>query len=395
MNKIGLYISITIVIFLFGLIGTANAVPHYSSKYEKKCSYCHTAWPQLNAKGRAFRERGYRMKEDLKEDMGPITELGSFPISALVQSRPYDKKDSGDRKMRALQEIELFIGGALTNNVSAFFEIEAEDETGFSPDFANIALSVRINDYANFHATYAPSMWADSYGFLGSQFRLTRDKVGIIDDSYGGADGGAKMRSRRQNFEFSGRASRVFYSAGISGEADDFEGVKGKGYSGRLAVDVTKNIMIGAFTMGGDTQGVPAVTADDGTVTRKFSRTGVDFQADFMGSRIQGAYLQAKDDNVDATLEATNNAYSLQYYFTAKTKTGSPTFVPLMRVDAYQKNNGNDDYAELTLHLTYFITENFKTFIEYWDQISVPSAKPGQAAVIGDNRTTWQLAVNF
>ncbi len=393
MNKIGLYVSITIVIFLFGLIGTANAVPHYSSKYEKKCSYCHTAWPQLNAKGRAFRERGYRMKEDLKEDLGPITELGSFPISALVQSRPYDKKDSGERKMRALQEIELFIGGAVTNNVSAFFEIEAEDENGFAPDFANMALSIRINDYANFHLTYAPSIWADSYGFLGSQFRLTRDKVGITDDSYGGADGGAKMRSRRQNFEFSGRADRVFYSAGISGEADDYEGVNAKGYSGRLAFDITKNIMVGAFTMGGDTQAKPesAPGEGDATVTRKFSRTGIDFQADFMGSRIQAAYLQAKDDTVDATAEATNNAFSLQYYFTAKTKTGSPTLVPLMRIDSYQKNDGNDDYVEMTLHLTYFITENFKTFIEYWDQVSVPD----NASKPADNRTTWQLAVNF
>ncbi|VAX02915.1 hypothetical protein MNBD_GAMMA19-1753, partial [hydrothermal vent metagenome] len=46
------------------LTGTAQAVPSFAAKYEKNCSYCHNAWPQLNNKGRKFKERGYRLKED-------------------------------------------------------------------------------------------------------------------------------------------------------------------------------------------------------------------------------------------------------------------------------------------------------------------------------------------
>lgn len=371
---------ISAVILMFSLINTANATPSFASKYEKKCSYCHNAWPMLNAKGRSFRERGYRFKEDLKGKSSSFSELGSFPISALINSRPYDKKKSGKRKLRALQEIELFIGGAVNKNVSGFMEIEAEDDVStFAPALANMAISYRLNDMVNFHASYAPSRWADSYGFLGNQFRLTRNKVGFISQSFGGANG--SLRARRQNFEVSGRVDKLFYTAGMSGEADDSEGVNSSGINARIAYDVTKNIMVGAFTDSGKTSPT--------TPQRQYSRNGIDFQADIGGSRIQAAYVAAVDDNVATTAQLKNNAYSVQYIYHMKTATGSPTFVPVVRIDNYEKSNGADKYQELTLNLTYYINENFKSFIEYWDQVNVPSS------VVADNRTTLQFSVGF
>ncbi|MFV1985114.1 MAG: hypothetical protein ACC657_16315, partial [Thiohalomonadales bacterium] len=256
-KKIAVIVSALILMFSF--VSTANATPSFARKYEKKCSYCHTAWPQLNAKGRGFRERGYRFKEDLKGKNASLSEDGYFPISALIQSRPYDKKDSGERKMRALQEIELFIGGAINKNVSGFFEVEAEDDEGdFTVGLANMAMSYRFNDFVNLHATYAPTFWADSYGFMGNQFKLTRSKVGFIDQTYGGANG--KPRSRRQNVELSGRAGGFFYTAGFSGESGDSVGTRADGINGRIAYDFTKNLMIGAFLGTGTTKAKPATT---------------------------------------------------------------------------------------------------------------------------------------
>jgi hypothetical protein len=375
---------LTTLILLFSFSNSANATPNFASKYEKKCSYCHNAWPQLNAKGRSFRERGYRFKEDLKGKSPIFTESGSFPISALIQSRPYDKKSSGERKMRALQEIELFIGGAINHTVSGFFEVEAEDdENDFEVRLANMAMSYRVNDLVNIHATYAPTFWADSYGLMGNQFRLTRSKVGFIDQSFGGANG--KPRDRRQNFELSGRANKFFYIASIGGESGDSQGVKSDAISGRIAYDITNAIMIGAFTGSGTTKADSAVP----TVDRDFSRNGIDFQADIGNSRIQGAYIMAEDDITDASSKEKNNAYSLQYIYHMKTATGSPTFVPVVRLDSYEKEDGKDSYDEVTLNLTYYINENFKGFIEYWDQISVPGT------VTADNRTTLQFTVGF
>ncbi len=377
---------ISALVLLFSFSNSANATPSFASKYEKKCSYCHNAWPQLNAKGRSFRERGYRFKQDLKGKSPVFTEAGSFPISALIQSRPYDKKSSGERKMRALQEIELFIGGAINHNVSGFFEVEAEDdENSFEVRIANMAMSYRLNDMVNLHATYAPTFWADSYGLMGNQFRLTRGKVGYIDQSFGGANG--KPRDRRQNFEISGRANKFFYIAGISGESGDSQGVTSDTISARIAYDITNSIMIGAFTGSGTTKADPTLTP--ATVDRDFSRNGFDFQADIGNSRIQGAYIMAEDDVTDATSTVKNNAYSLQYIYHIKTVTGSPTFVPVVRLDSYEKSNGNDSYDEVTLNLTYYINENFKSFIEYWDQVSVPGT------VVADNRTTLQFTIGF
>ncbi|MFV1984466.1 MAG: hypothetical protein ACC657_13070 [Thiohalomonadales bacterium] len=381
-NKIFTMISAVILILSFST--SANATPSFASKYEKKCSYCHNAWPQLNAKGRSFRERGYRFKEDLKGKSPAFLESGSFPISALIQSRPYDKKQSAERQMRAIQEIELFIGGAINHNVSGFFEVEAEDdENNFEVRLANMAMSYRINDLVNLHATYAPTFWADSYGFMGNQFKLTRSKVGYIDQAFAGVNG--KPRDRRQNFELSGRANKFFYIAGISGEAGDSQGVKSDAINARIAYDISNSFMIGAFTGSGTTKANPLIAT---SIDQDFTRTGFDFQADIGNSRIQAAYIMAEDD-LTATSTEKNNAYSVQYIYHVKTATGSPTFVPVVRLDNYEKADGKDSYDEVTLNLTYYINENFKSFIEYWEQISVPNS------IVADNRTTLQFTVGF
>jgi mono/diheme cytochrome c family protein len=39
----------------------AQAVPAFARKYNVDCTYCHTAWPQLNRTGYIFRRLGYRM----------------------------------------------------------------------------------------------------------------------------------------------------------------------------------------------------------------------------------------------------------------------------------------------------------------------------------------------
>ena len=71
---------------------SANAVPQFSREYDRPCSACHTAWPQLNQKGREFKENGYR---DVDE-VGQNKSFENFPISTVLVARPYDKKASED-----------------------------------------------------------------------------------------------------------------------------------------------------------------------------------------------------------------------------------------------------------------------------------------------------------
>jgi len=41
-----------------------KAIPAFARKYGLPCSACHTAWPELNAFGQAFRDRGYQLGND-------------------------------------------------------------------------------------------------------------------------------------------------------------------------------------------------------------------------------------------------------------------------------------------------------------------------------------------
>jgi len=41
-----------------------KAIPAFARKYHLPCSACHTAWPELNAFGQAFKDRGYQLGND-------------------------------------------------------------------------------------------------------------------------------------------------------------------------------------------------------------------------------------------------------------------------------------------------------------------------------------------
>src|SRR6266496_3958123 len=42
----------------------ASAIPAFARKYGLRCSACHTAWPELNAFGQRFKDRGYQLGND-------------------------------------------------------------------------------------------------------------------------------------------------------------------------------------------------------------------------------------------------------------------------------------------------------------------------------------------
>src|SRR2546426_3050090 len=41
-----------------------KAIPAFARKYNLPCSACHTVWPELNAFGQAFKDRGYQLGND-------------------------------------------------------------------------------------------------------------------------------------------------------------------------------------------------------------------------------------------------------------------------------------------------------------------------------------------
>lgn len=240
----------------------------------------------------------------------------------------------------------------------------------------------------NVQAVWGPMLWADPYSSYTDTRRLTRAHKSVVDQRFGNADTpdatnvGARLRDARQNMIFSGRpANKVFYSAGISSDGGDDQGVNSSIYHARVAVDVMKNLTIGALLVNGTCSGQA-----DCIIVRDFTRQAIDLQADFGAARVNAVYLQAKDDNQTATAEEKNNAYYLQAQYVMKNGK-KPTFVPLVRLESYEKNDGADEYTEATFNLSYYVTDNARVFVEFWKQLDVP------AGVDENDRLTVQFAV--
>lgn len=63
--------------------------------------------------------------------------------------------------------------------------------------------------------------------------------------------------------------------------------------------------------------------------------------------------------------------------------------VPSVRFDHFEKNDGRDGFDEITLNLTYYLHENVKIFLEYFNQLDIPS---GQET---DSRVMLQVEAGF
>lgn len=398
----------TIILYLstIGLllpITSAEAIPSFARKYSTNCSTCHSAFPELSRTGRQFKEAGYRFpKLKGEKTISDFLHLDKyFPVSAIMKARPYDKKNSGDKRIRALHEVEIFVGGVLYKNISGFFEMEAEDEDlnarGFELGIPHAVITYNHSKALNVSASWASLMVNDPYDTY-TGHKLTRSSYSVTSQAFGGADAGGKIGSERQMLSVHGRPfDSLFYTFGISGVADDPEGENPRTVLARLAWDITPNAMVGLLAIKGECEGRPdkAAVPDESfkedspcLVDRDFSRYGIDAQVDIGDFRVQGAYIRAKDDNSDATDTLKNDAWYVQARYTMRNN-GRPTFVPLIRFDNYEKSDGRDKYKEVTLNLGYYFTQNVRGFIEFWDRYDTPSG------VAGDDRLTLQIDAAF
>jgi hypothetical protein len=388
---------IFLTVFVFVLFPTnSEAIPAFARKTNMACSTCHTAWPALNAFGRQYKEHGYRLghleapnktiSKDLKWNE-------SLPISVLLVARPYDKKKSGKRKIRALHEVELMVGGPMGDKMSGFFEIEAEDEVtndiGFDTGISSAALTYNAGEAAHLQVSWGSITWFDPYNSYSNHLRMTRGATGVIDQSFGGADNGGKIKSARQNMAVYGRPSpNFFYGIGVSGDASDNEGVDGNTVTLRVAYDVMPALTVGALSVSGTCVGKGVTTpASTCVVDRKYSRTAFDIQSEFSNFTINAVALTAKDDDVTATANEKNNAFYIQAMYTVK-EGARTTWAPVARYDSYEKTGGAEKVNEMTLSVNYYVTENIRSMFEFWSKDSNINAED-------DDRLTLQFFSAF
>jgi len=375
------------------IVNSANAIPAFARDKQMACTTCHTAWPALNSFGHKYKENGYRFAPLLegKQKISDNLSWGEkFPISTIIVGRPYDKKDSGNSKARAIHEVELMVAGPMSKNISGFFEIEAEDEDtnarGFELGIPTAALTYTFNKDVNLQLSWADLLWFDPYNTYTSGHRMTRGYNALIDQSFGGADNGSSLRTSRQNVTLYGRPiKQLFYGVSFSGVADQSEGEEADTITLRLAYQITPDIMLGALTINGTCSS--KIGLANCTVDRDYSRNAFDFELNRENMIVNAAYMQAKDDNTTATVEEKNSAYFVQALYSFR-QNGRTTWAPLIRYDAYEKVNGSEDITELTFSLNYYFDENFRGMVEYWD-------RNGEGTTTDDDRLTVQVYAAF
>jgi len=360
------------VIGLSVWVGDAQAIPAFARKYKVQCSACHDPWPSLNATGRVFKENGYRFNRN--ERPGFMNWDQAVPVTAVLEARPYEKAQTGKKTLRALHEAELMIAGTMGLNYSGFAELEAEDDAGkgFEVTLANAAIGYHYSPAVNFQFSWAPVTWSDPYDSFSDARRMTRNRQSVINQPFGGADNGGVLRDNRQNMSLYGRpVENIFYSLSYSGVKGDPVAEDGDMVTGRLAVDVASGSMIGVTAMSGTCEMNPNSFVTNCAVARSFSRVAIDALIEYAGWRFQGALLEAKDDVINATPppdtnEHKNRAIFVQgrYLFSVN---GQPTWMPLLRYDTYEQNDGKDEFKAVTMHVSRYLTENSRAFAEYID----------------------------
>lgn len=384
--------NLILIVFIAVLFpSVSEAIPAFARKTNMACSSCHSAWPALNAFGRQYKEHGYRfghlevpnktISKDLKWDE-------SLPVSVMLVGRPYDKKKTGKMKLRALHEVELIVAGPMGEKFSSFFEIEAEDEAvnefGFKTGIPAAAFSYNNSEAVNAQISWGSNTWFDPYNSYANNRRLTRSGSSIVDQTFGGADNAGKLKNSRQNIALYGRPlPNLFYGIGISGDAADPEGVEGNTSTVRIAYDVMPSLTIGVLSV----SGTCSANAVNCLVDRKYSRTAMDIQSEIAGFTINAVALTAKDDNAAATATVKDSAFYLQAIYHIK-EGARTTWAPLVRYDSYGKNNGAEKVNELTANVSYYLTENVRSMIEYWNRDSDNNTND-------DNRITLQFIAAF
>lgn len=111
-------------------LAKAEAIPPWARKYNMNCSGCHyPIVPRLNARGLTFKWAGYRMPDEIGQNMEvkKIEEyLGAIGIIRYSYSKP--DNESIDQNSISLPSASIFAAGALGKNYGAFLEFERGPE---------------------------------------------------------------------------------------------------------------------------------------------------------------------------------------------------------------------------------------------------------------------------
>ncbi|MCK4738456.1 MAG: hypothetical protein KAT46_00765, partial [Deltaproteobacteria bacterium] len=197
-KKIVLVFLAFLVGFIFEAIPTdSEAMPYFSRRVAKDCSYCHSSFPKLNETGRVFKSNGYRFAENTGEgEWTEVKDWAAIPLSMEIEVEgEYDSKEDGagnvTRKTELkIEEVEFISGGVIGKNgkISYLGVVGVEQHgDGTIEAFMGPAF-IQVNDlftpegegYLNLKA----GQWSIGLPFLSHDQRVVKNKY-LADTALG------------------------------------------------------------------------------------------------------------------------------------------------------------------------------------------------------------------
>jgi hypothetical protein len=127
--------EITFVVLSLGALSlmiipsTSWAIPAWGRKYGASCNMCHRPnVPRLNVVGHTFRKLGYRLEDELEKNPD-YKEIGNYVSMRGRLRYDYENSDAAESSNEfSWHDATFFYAGPVTKNLSAFFELEVEEE---------------------------------------------------------------------------------------------------------------------------------------------------------------------------------------------------------------------------------------------------------------------------
>jgi hypothetical protein len=138
-----------------------KSIPAFARKYGLRCSACHTAWPELNAFGQAFRDNGYQLGND--RDSPIFKDASYLPIALRITPQWHEESTTnqtvdavpGDSSVKVarrltthgfdLSGMDFWTAGTLYKNISFVLLFSSDPFASFHFESAFI----RFDNLAN------------------------------------------------------------------------------------------------------------------------------------------------------------------------------------------------------------------------------------------------------
>ena len=107
-----------------------SALPAWARKYNMKCSGCHyPTVPRLNATGIAFKWAGYRMPNEIGENL-EVKKIEEYLSTRGILRYSYSKTSGAPTEVNALSApaVSVFAAGGIGKHYGTYFELERQEE---------------------------------------------------------------------------------------------------------------------------------------------------------------------------------------------------------------------------------------------------------------------------